>query len=138
MSGSVILVDVSELAYAVGFRVLRGETHHFRNGLPDGREEEPVSIYLTRLLWADLGGEGEDQEAYRARAQQLLAAAHQSALAHTINGTAWRAGVTVFLDGRRLQLWLILGHSYSDGYMIGYGPGDIWGAPGSSLRPTQI
>lgn len=127
MNLKVDLVDVSELAYSLGFRILRGEPHHFRNGLPDGREQEPVPVYLTRLLWADMGGAGADQAAYLAQARHVLTAAHQAALAHTVHGTAWRAGVPVTLAGRAQYLTLILGHSYSDGYMIGYGPGDFWG-----------
>lgn len=130
MNENVNLVDVSDLAAGVGFRILRGEPHHFRHGLPDGREGEPVPVYLTRLLWADLGGAGEDQEAYLELARHVLAAAHQSALAHTVNGTSWRAGVSVTLAGRAQYLTLILGHRYSEGYTIGYGPGDFWGARG--------
>lgn len=130
MNSDVSLVDVSELAAGVGFRILRGEAHHFRNGLPDGREGEPVPVYLTRLLWADLGGGGADEAAYLERARQVLAAAHQAALEHTVSGTSWRAGVPVTLAGRTQYLTLILGHSRSDGYALGYGANDFWGAQG--------
>jgi len=40
----------------------------------------------------------------------------------------WRAGFSVELDGAPVALWIIHGHSYSDGIVIRHGPGDFWPA----------
>jgi hypothetical protein len=127
MNQRPLLVDVTDLAMAVGFAYTT-EDRAVADWLisNDRAPQQEIPIYFTQLLWHSLGGADGGQQAFHERATLILRAAHQTVLQSIIKGHAWRAGIQVTGNTSPLNLILIVGHSYSDGIAIGYGSGDFW------------
>jgi hypothetical protein len=123
------LVDVSELAAAAGLRLRSSDLDPQEAHTPAPGRSPWIPVYVTRLLWERLGGDSLDTEPYLSRAQNIFQKADLASQARMIEQRGWRAGFSVELDGAPVTLWIIHGHSYSDGIAIGYGPGDFWPDP---------
>ncbi len=120
------LVDVSGLAQSFGFEFRHDEPAIAAWNLPRAGSPTPLIVYFTRLLWTSLGGDRSDSVAYTKRAEIVLRAAREVVEVQLLRRSAWRAGFTVELEGQRESLWVVLGHSISDGLTIGRGTGDLW------------
>ncbi len=120
------LVDVSGLAHDLGYEFRLDQPAIAAWNLPRAGSPTPLAVYFTRLLWNSLGGDRSDTAAYDKRAEIVLRTAREVVQVQVLGRSAWRAGFTVDLDGQRESLWVVLGHSISDGLTIGRGTGDLW------------
>lgn len=118
------LVEVTELGRQIGFAFgVRdpGLQTWLSEGLGDATASVPV--YFTQQLWDLLGQAPEGQDS---SAQRVLRAAHGPVREQVVGRNAWRTAFSLELSGKTGLLWLVIGHSFSDGIVIGLGPGDLW------------